>query len=253
MKSVISGARALCLIALIFSQKAEAAKFVTYELAVDALVYSADGRSIVASYQRTFPNQRIELKDLAPGSVVSTGFMSLKIPVGPKVVVYKLQALKRSKEVSLGVWHGPSDENVLPVSYVLFDEGQKVLGMGVGQVYFPQATGTVRADMKVRNVQVINEVAGKCAAVKLSLNFQSGGREFSCSGPMPEAQVGAKNVWGAPATAGNMTGPSCKYGNVRGAHNHVLSGESAGVCEHYCTLIADCGEDGVYKNIRYTW
>jgi hypothetical protein len=253
MKSVISGARALCLITLIFSQNAEAAKFVSYELEVDALVFSADGRSIVASYQRTFPNQRIELKDAGPGSVVSTGSMSLEIPVGPKVVVYQLQASKISKQVSLAIWQGPSDENVLPVSFLQFEEGQKVLGMGVGQMIFPQAAGKVRADMKVRNVQVIHEVARKCAAVKLNLSFQSGGSKFNCSGPMPEAQAGARNVWGASATAGNMTGRSCRYGNVQGAHNHVLRGESAGVCQHYCTLIADCGEDGVYKNIRYTW
>ena len=105
----------------------------------------------------------------------------------------------------------------------------------------------------------------KCPAETMSLTFDYYGQTYTCSGPMPESNAGTNAVWGYSPVAPNMTkeingfpmngystGPSCISTDF-GVHYHTLSSTSTGTCLNYCTLIADCGSDGYWKNKRYTW
>ncbi len=97
-----------------------------------------------------------------------------------------------------------------------------------------------------------------CQEKQLSFSFESnqgyGLETYTCTGPMPKTAIRSKGVWGSDADpTSSKTGPNCKWGNKEGAHRSVLTSNSAGTCNNYCSLIADCNENGEWVNIRYTW
>lgn len=100
--------------------------------------------------------------------------------------------------------------------------------------------------------------AVNCAKAKFALEVTlDDGSLGRCEGTMPATSANSNNVWGVDANgtygAPLMTGPNCKYGNIQGAHYHVLTGRNIGKCNSFCTLIADCAANGQWKNLRHTW
>lgn len=82
-----------------------------------------------------------------------------------------------------------------------------------------------------------------------------GGNTGLCTGFMHAAAAGTNNNYGKSAEedTGNMTGDQCVGGNRMGAHYNTLTGTNYGTCHHYCTIYADCGADGKWKNLKHSW
>lgn len=103
--------------------------------------------------------------------------------------------------------------------------------------------------------------SAKTITVKFNYKDISGtlNEEWTCSGGLPKSGGGASGVRGlVPNKSFGIVGTACRLldagqngASTVGRFNNTLSGPTPGTCKHYCNVIADCGTDGVWKNIRH--